>query len=169
MKSTIFSSVIYFALTLIFIAGCGGTKKPDGFPQLVLHAIIVKNNGMPEKDVMIVLLPQDASGSLAVGGTTDSSGKAILATSQGSYIQLGCPVGKYKTVLTKNVRPSFEVSSEEYDKMTDAQRAEYGAKMEMKKLSVIIPKSLTLPTTTTLIIDISDSNKETTVDLKDYK
>ncbi|MDR1385889.1 MAG: hypothetical protein LBJ67_18855 [Planctomycetaceae bacterium] len=171
MKSTICSSAVCLALTLIFIIGCGGTKKPDGFPQLISHTVIVNNNGKPEKDVTIVLLPQDVSGSWAVSGTTDSSGKAILATSQGSYTQSGCPAGKYKTVLTKNVRPSFEVSSEEYDKMTDAQRAEYGVKMkaEMKKLSVIVPQSLTSPTTTKLIVDVSDSNKEVSVDLKDYK
>jgi hypothetical protein len=171
MKSTTFSSAVCIALTLVFASGCSRTQKPDGFPQLVPHTIIVNNNGTPEKDVTIVLLPQNVSGSWAISGTTDVSGRAILATSQGSYTQTGCPVGKFKAVLTKVVRPSFEVSSEKYDKMTPEERDAYGAKMEaeIKKLSVIVPKSLTSPTTTPLTFEIANSNQETTLDLKDYK
>jgi hypothetical protein len=170
MRLATLTLVLSFIVSFSLIAGCGGAKKPSGFPDLVPHSIVVKNGGVAEAGVSVSLLPENLSGSWAVGGTTDAEGKTKLATFQGDYTKFGAPAGKFKVVLSKTVRPASEVSEEEYIRMSQGERDVYGQKMaeEMKKLPIIVPESLTT-SKTPLTIDISKETPETVVELNDFK
>ena len=171
MKFSMFSLTLCFVFAFTLVLGCKGAKKPEGFPDVVPHAIVVKNNGSPEDKVTIMLVPEGTSGSWIAGGTTDATGRAALGTSQGSYTKLGVPVGKFKVVLNKTLRPAGEKNEEEYLKMSQEERDAYGKEMEeeMKKLGKIIPDSLSSSAKTTLTIDVSGSNAETVIEITDYK
>ncbi|MDR1959290.1 MAG: hypothetical protein LBQ54_09675 [Planctomycetaceae bacterium] len=158
-------------MSLVLNTGCG-SRKPEGFPKTVPYAIIVKNSGLPEKDVSIFLYPEEASGGAWVaGGNSDSSGKASLVTSQEHYTAKGVPEGKFKVILNKKVEVPGAVSEEEYKKMTGHEKEAYGNKMraEREKIPLIVPKVLTNPMTTPVTVEVSASNSETVIDLKDYK
>ena len=169
MRFTTLLSALCFLVSFPLMTGCGGVKKPEGFPDVIPHTLVVNNNGVPEADVSISLLPEGVSGSWAVGGVTNSEGKGRLATSQGSYMQFGAPVGKYKVVLTKAGKPSSEKSEQELIAMTKEERDAYAGKIaeERKKMPKIIPNALTT-SKTPLTIEVSQGSTETVVELNDY-
>ncbi|MDR1142451.1 MAG: hypothetical protein LBL62_12220 [Planctomycetaceae bacterium] len=163
--------LLIIGLLFVFNSGCC-PQKPAGFPNTVPYTIIVKNNEQPEKDVSIFLYPEEPiSGDWVVGGKSDSSGRTHLVTSQGHYIAQGVPEGKFKVILNKKVKIPGTVSEEEYKKMTGREKETYGNKirLEREKIPLIVPKILTDPSNTPIIVEVSTSNSETVIELKDYK
>jgi hypothetical protein len=163
--------IAYFALSFVWNFGCS-YQKPEGFPQVVPYTIVVNNDGQPENDVSIFLVPDNAiRGVWVAGGNTNMSGKSILVTSQGGYRIRGIPEGKYQVCFNKQLPdPPGKVSENEYKKMSNREKEAYGEKMrlEREKIPLIVPSILTKPETTPIAIDVS-ANGETVIDLKDYR
>lgn len=171
MRLTTLILVLCFVVSFSYIVGCDGGKKPEGFPDVIPHSIVVKNNGSAEDKVAVALLPQGASGAWAVGGETIGDGRARLATFQGTYTQFGVPAGDYKVILTKSPKAPSELSEQEYIQMSLEEREANARKVgeELKNMPKIIPDVLTTASKTPLTITISKDSKETVVELNDYK
>jgi len=93
------------AMTLIGLVGCGGEKKPEGFPPLYPVTLHVTQEGKPLEGASVTLAAPDGSLPWVVGGTTDADGKVKLKT-QGKYD--GAPAGKYNVQISKVVREGYE-------------------------------------------------------------
>lgn len=97
-KRTFYWSAL--VLLTVCVCGCGGKKKPDGFPKLYPCQITVKQEGVPLSKAMVVLFPEEDSNPWSVGGGTNDNGVAEIYT-HGDFA--GAPVGNYKVTITKNV------------------------------------------------------------------
>ena len=90
-----------FSLLLIFsfglLSGCGGKKLPDGMPKLYPVSISVTQEGKPLADASISFRYPNNSAPWAVGGQTDTAGKAKLYTN--GYP--GAPLGQFNVVIFK--------------------------------------------------------------------
>ena len=86
------------AVMLIGLVGCGGEKKPDGFPPIYPVTVRVTQEGKPLEGASVALTAPDGSVPWVVGGTTDASGNVKLRT-HGKYE--GAPAGKYNVQVSK--------------------------------------------------------------------
>ena len=81
---------------LVIAVGCGGPKPPADLPELHPLTIEVVQDGKPLVEASISLYAEGST--LAIGGSTDASGKAVIRT-LGEFE--GAPVGTYKVCIIK--------------------------------------------------------------------
>jgi len=138
------SSLILFVLAF-WVAGCTGSDRPDGLPEL--HSVVLEFNqaGTPLATASVRLIPQDTSNTWASGGTTDASGKAVLRT-HGKFD--GVPAGKYKVCVTK------QEMSELQDMMPGGDSPEPPASAAGKNYDLVDPQ-YSSPSKTPLEIEVT--------------
>jgi len=162
-------SIFALGVCAILVIGCG-PKKPEGIPPLFPAQITVQNAGSPIADAN-VLLVGGPSGSWSVSGFTNSSGVAVVATSQGDWKSTGVPAGDYKVYITKAPKVQQEPLAPELQNDSDA--IEKHA-VEFQKLMAAAPKEipmiLTNPARTPLTLTVSaDGKAELVVDVSEYQ
>lgn len=77
-------------------AGCGGTDRPDGLPDLVPYSVKVTYKGANVDGANVLFSPD--SGEYSAAGKTDQNGVAVMKT-DGQYD--GVPVGDYRVSVAK--------------------------------------------------------------------
>ena len=168
----LWKSVFVLGLCSFFVIGCG-PKKPDGIPQLYPAQVTVKNGGSPIADANVMLVSQSSgtSGSWSANGTTDSSGVAVISTSQGNWKSKGVPEGEYKIFITKAPDVKLDSPPESIANDSDA-LAKFEAE-QMKKLREapkVIPEKLTNPAQSPLTLTVATSGTaELTVDVSEHQ
>jgi hypothetical protein len=97
-------SLLFLLLSFVLFTGCGGVKKPEGFPNLVRPVTIkIHKNGEPLSDVSVILHPKDSMMPFNISGRTGADGVTVLQTSRNTYIKAGAPVGKFLVQLTEEI------------------------------------------------------------------
>lgn len=100
MNKTTFRLALCLLMVAIVVSGCGGKKKPDGFPTLYPCEIKIIQDGVPLEGAVVNLFSEDGSVKWVVGNGTDANGVAKMYT-HGDF--QGAPTGKYKVTVTKTV------------------------------------------------------------------
>lgn len=95
-----FFPILSISILALAIAGCGGSPKPEGLPDLVPCTVTVTMGGAPLEDASVSLVAPD--GRWPGNGRTDSKGKAVIMT-RGQYA--GVAPGDYKVTVTKTLPP----------------------------------------------------------------
>ncbi|MCL2744630.1 MAG: carboxypeptidase-like regulatory domain-containing protein [Planctomycetaceae bacterium] len=90
MKKLLFAIVIS-----LFVSGCGGQQRPDGFPKVFPVELTVTQEGKPLAGASVSLRSSETQ--WAIGGATDANGKVKLVTN--GYP--GAPTGKFKVIIVK--------------------------------------------------------------------
>ncbi|MDR3196637.1 MAG: hypothetical protein LBU34_02105 [Planctomycetaceae bacterium] len=94
---TIFRS--FLLLFTIFCWGCN--HHPNNVPELFPCNVIVKNDSTPIQGALVTLGLEEGSSTWALSGVTNSSGLAIIKTTQQSWQGSGVPLGKYIVTISK--------------------------------------------------------------------
>jgi hypothetical protein len=150
--------------------GCSNSERPSDFPALVPFSVTVLNNDKPEQNVSITFTSTIAQ-AFSPSGSTDSSGKAVIYTLQGNYMQKGIPLGDYIVIFDKPPKVEGTKTPEELANMEVAELEAYTEDLVAKeaKLPRIVPPILTSPDTSPVKISIGESVKELSIDLAEYK
>jgi len=99
-RSTLAAFVALVSVTMLLcLTGCGGPKKPDGFPPLYPCEVIITKNGVPLEGASVQFNSSDARWPPA--GTTDAQGVAVINT----LSHPGAPEGEYKVLVSKYELP----------------------------------------------------------------
>ena len=159
-------SLLFLLLPFLLLGGCGGPRKPEGFPNLV-HPITVKvlKDGQPLSNVKVVLLPREPELNFRVAADTNASGVATMQTSRNTYSQTGAPEGKYvvqlvESIAVKDIRPYPENDAE-----VPAWIKEYNAKLAAIRT---IPAILASETDSPLEVEILKSPVTIEIDVAKY-
>ena len=141
-------------LAILLTTGCGGPKKPAGFPDLIPCTITVTQENAPVSGVTVRLIPkeEEANTKWPSLGLTDESGEAEIMT-YGKFA--GVPAGNYRIVLTK----IEEEGRVEYDETKPNQTIP-----PIKQFSLIDVK-YTKKDTTTLELNIEKKSVKETFDV----
>jgi len=156
---------------LLLLISCGGcSKQPKDFPATVPCTIVIVKSGNPVAGATAQLIPKSSGNSWFAGGETNAQGVVALRTQQVDYATSGVPEGTYTVILTKTVPVEGELTPEELNKLSLDEINAYGAKIDelRKKATPIVPSALTL-STSPLVLEISKSANNFTVELDDYK
>jgi hypothetical protein len=84
-------------LLILILTGCTNADKPKDLPKLYPCTITVTQEQQPLAEASVFITPAEWN-KWNAGGTTDSSGKAVLYT-HGKYN--GVPAGTYKVTVNK--------------------------------------------------------------------
>lgn len=105
MKNLSASVLLLLAVTCGF-TGCGGTKKPDGFPKLIKNSeFTLTQAGVPLAGADVFLTAEEGSGGKghwSVFGVSDEAGVVHLMTYKDAF--KGAPAGTYKITVFKEER-----------------------------------------------------------------
>ena len=166
-------SLLYFVLgAIVFcIIGCQASKVPKDFPKTFPAKVTVKDGGTPLQQVTVFLYAQNAGGSWASSGITNADGVADLVTNQGRSMVKGVPANSFKVTLSKPQTAPSELPPEEVEKMAYDEQIAYSRKIndELAKMPALIPRALTHPKETPLVLEVTESGAELLVDLSQYK
>lgn len=86
-------------LTITFLLGCSGEKRPEGFPPIYSTVITVLDDNGPVSDIQVSLFDKEKESPWPVGGVTNATGEARLFT-YGKF--KGAPKGTFTVVLSKS-------------------------------------------------------------------
>ena len=89
---------VFLCGLILFIAGCGGAKKPDGMPALHKTTLTFTQGGTPLAEATVALVPLEGAMTWPAGGVTDNNGVLRVKT-QGQFE--GAPAGNYKITVSK--------------------------------------------------------------------
>lgn len=90
--------------------GCGGEKRPEGFPELYPISIKILQEGTPLEGASVNLIAQDARlARWPAGGNTNADGVVELRT----YGYEGAPAGTFKVLVMKTETIGEANSAEE--------------------------------------------------------
>lgn len=88
-----------FTVTLCFLVGCGGPRRPPDLPKLYpCQVLVTYDDQTPIDNAFLSLYAEDPELRWSVTGTTDVSGKAVLTT-HGRF--RGAPAGRYKMTVNR--------------------------------------------------------------------
>ena len=153
--------LLCFLLSLVLFPGCGGGKKPAGFPDLIRPvAVKVHKDGQPISGVTVILHTKDPAAGfrftgLQTSGKTGADGVATLETSHSSYTASGVPAGTYRVQLVETLNIDIrELSLEASGAEVAAWRKEYDEKAEKLRS---VPKTLNSTDNSPLEMDINTS------------
>jgi hypothetical protein len=153
---------------LVFSIGCG-TKKPNGFPDLVPCSISITKNQKPIGKTLITLAPVSGGGEWISSGLTNSDGIAGISTMLGSYSAKGAPEGEFKVFLSRPIEIDLKVSQEDAINMSQAEREKLKEETDrLMEESRVIPEKLESIITTPLKITVSKSETVYKIELNDY-
>ena len=144
------------AVALLGMAGCGGEKRPDGFPRLYPLTIHVTQEGKPLEGATIALVTPDGTVPWAVAGTTDAEGNAKMMT-QGKYP--GAPEGKFNVQILKTV---YE-GQQEYLDVLNAEGPAAAQRVEVNVFQYV-EDAYTSITNTPVKVEVTKSTKILEVD-----
>ena len=155
-------------LSLVLYCGCGGVKKPEGFPDLVKPVTVkVHSDGKPLSGVTVNLYFKGSSLNFLVTGSTGADGVATIQTSRGPYIQPGAPAGKYLVQLTEvlnvEIRPPAMDATEQENLAWQKEFDEKAAKIRS------FPKSLSSAGTSPLEMDVTTGPVNVEFDVSKFK
>jgi len=159
-----------FGLLLIYVVGCSGTNVPADFPKTFPATVTVKEGNTPLADTAILLYAQNVQGSWMSSGNTDANGVAELVTNQGNHTARGVPEGLYKVTLSKTPKAPSERSADEVATMSYDEQIAYNQAItaELARIPPPIPRRLTQPRETPLILEVTASGGELVVDISQY-
>ena len=159
-------SSLFLLLPLVLFGGCGGVKKPKGFPDLVRPVTVkVLKEGQPLNNIKVVLLPREQELNFRVAGDTNANGVATIQTSRNTYSQSGVPVGKYVVQLVESIAVTDMRPFPENDAAIAAWTREYDAKLAAIRT---IPAILASETDSPLEIEILKSPVTLEIDVAKY-
>ncbi len=93
--------------------GCGGEKRPEGFPEVAECSIKILQEGAPLEGAKVNLVAQDpALMRWGCGGVTNADGVVELRTN--GYP--GAPVGSFKVVVLKTETVGGAQTKEDYQR-----------------------------------------------------
>ena len=144
--------VIFFLFAVSFFPGCGGEKRPQGFPKIYKCQLKVVENGTPVSDVIVKLESSDREANKwSPSGSTGEDGIADLQT-RGFP---GAPVAEYKVLLEKYGVPMTEISPGVYQSNDPSNQIaeEYGNPDTTPFTLTVSKKQETIPT-----FDIGDGS-----------
>ncbi|MCL2348997.1 MAG: hypothetical protein FWC50_12160 [Planctomycetaceae bacterium] len=148
--------ILFLCIAGLFVAGCGGEKKPDGMPTLHKATLTFTQGGTPLADATITLTPQDAANvRWPAGGTTDSQGVLHVKT-MAQYD--GAPAGKYKIIVSKTETEGAAAPTESSD-AAGARPA-----VSTQKMYNLIEKDYRFADTTPLTVEIKAGKNEETLE-----
>ncbi|MBQ2682821.1 MAG: hypothetical protein IJG02_03000 [Thermoguttaceae bacterium] len=157
------------ALPLLFVLGCS-SKKPTDWPDAVYPVkITATNNGSPMADLQVVFGPTNGTMTYAVGGTTNSSGVAVMETRGAPYSQKGVPAGEYRVTFAANLQPTrtvdeaYELPAEERQAYLDAMAEE----VAQLKANNPVPSGLS-GGTSELIVTVGEGGLEQAVEFSEF-
>ncbi|MDR2439918.1 MAG: carboxypeptidase-like regulatory domain-containing protein [Planctomycetaceae bacterium] len=93
-------TTLVFVTVILYLSSCGGTKKPDGLPDLYPCRIVVTVNEAPLEGALVSLSGND--GRWPGNGFTDQQGIAVIRT-RGQFV--GVAEGTYKVTVSKVLPP----------------------------------------------------------------
>ena len=140
-------------VVVVSAAGCGGPKRPDGFPVVYPCTITVTQGNTPLEGVSVTLRHSETSGKWAISGITNASGVANIRT-HGQFP--GAPMGTFKVVLSKTVIEGGSGSD-------DDNRA--SPSKEPVKIYSLIDKQYLQEETTPLQIDVQKKRASASFDI----
>ncbi|MBQ7110330.1 MAG: hypothetical protein IJO06_03825 [Thermoguttaceae bacterium] len=95
-----------FAVSLAFVAGCGGQKTPPDMPKLQPTTIVITQDGAPCEGASVQLVkPDDLNYKWLAGGVTDAQGRCEILT-HGKY--KGAPEGEFAVIVYKTIKGESE-------------------------------------------------------------
>ena len=101
MQIRTFIIITFLAMCVV---GCGGDKRPDGFPALFPCEITITQGDKPLEGADIRLMSERDSVAWVIHGRTDVNGVAKITTHAKFF---GAPTGTFKVLVSKtSVTPS---------------------------------------------------------------
>lgn len=162
--------VIVGIVSMAILSGCN--KAPEGFPKVVVPCTVtVTDAGKPIPEATVNFISDSVTSGLTVGGITDASGKATIATQHGEYKKVGAPQGNFKIVVSTPLSVDMpNMTAEERYSLTKQQLDEIEQERQAKIDAIrIIPKDLSSPAKTPLKLDISSGPATLDIDISQYK
>lgn len=156
-------------LVVATVVGCGG--KPKGFPSVKPCTITVTDGSAGVEGVEVALIPTATMSGTIVGGTTDSTGACVVATTFANYSAPGAPAGEFTVQLKKTPDVGMpDLTNEEMEKMERGDIDKYYAERDAKIKSAdkIVPPSLTSFQTSPIKVNVPN-DATVTIDLSQYK
>jgi len=98
MKTKFSPLAVYLLMFIQLLSGCGGDKRPPGFPKLYPVSLKVMQEGQPLSEAAVSLSISDRSMTWSIGGVTDEQGIVVLWT-HGKF--RGAPAGMFKVAVNK--------------------------------------------------------------------
>jgi len=135
-------SLVCFSAAILTLSGCS-EPRPEGLPKLYPVTLQFTQGGQPCVEAAVSLIPEPGS-PWGTGGITDVNGRVTLST-HGKYP--GIPAGNYKITVSKT---EIELVGPAPQGMGEIQAT--------NAYSVIDPV-YTLPSTTTLAIEVGEGTK----------
>lgn len=173
MKYEFFGRRFLWLFPFCFLAlFCSCSKCPEGFPKVYPFELKVNKGGAPVAGVQIMFRSSTGAGnSLAIGGTTDENGTAVIRTRMGQYCRDGLPEGEWRVNLIKAAVLPEEKTPEELAKMTENERDKYRLDMEQKakKLPPEVPYLLGDSQLSPLVYKMGNAANKWEVNIADYK
>ena len=156
------------SLAVVVTVGCG-QKAPDGFPEVFPCTIKVVDGGTPIDGCAVTL--SGAGAAYASGGATDTSGVAVMGTSQGSYHKQGVPAGDYKVVLSKAAVVSGGLTEEQARAMEPEERRAHMEKQatEQAKAKSVVPDNLSDSKKTPIQLNVKSGDNTLEIDLASHR
>ncbi|MDR0336162.1 MAG: hypothetical protein LBI18_03630 [Planctomycetaceae bacterium] len=99
---------LFLILSICVVAffGCNNNgSRPEGMPRLVPCVVTVLSEGQPLSEVDVAFHSSDSTFRWGSNATTDSNGKAVMAT-YGQFF--GVVEGEYSVTVTKLERETFD-------------------------------------------------------------
>ena len=150
--------IMFLGVLVLFVAGCGGEKKPDGMPAIYPTTITFTQDGSPLVGATVTLVAQDqANTQWPSGGATDNNGVLRVKTKGFD----GAPVGTFKVVVTKTETEGTAVAVE----LSDAAGAKPAASGGDQKSYYLVEKDYRSAATTTLTLEVKSGKNAETFDL----
>ena len=145
-----------FCAFALFVAGCGGSERPPGFPKLYPVSLKVAQEGQPLGGASVSLKISDNSMTWSIGGKTDEQGLAILWT-HGKF--RGAPIGTFKVAVEKIFNEG------EAEMLEAANREDFAAanKIQVNSFSFVKDEYSSV-STTPIEIEITKNSKEIEID-----
>ena len=159
--------LLYLLFSLVLSSGCGGVKKPEGFPDLIRPVTVkIHNGGQPVSNVTVNLYSKGTSLNFLVTGVTGTDGIATIETSRGPYVQSGAPAGKYLVQLTEVIM--IDIPPPAMD-ATEREMAAWQKEWDEKANKVrSFPKVLSSAGTSPLEMDVASPSTTVEFDVSKY-
>jgi hypothetical protein len=132
--------------------GCGGEKRPEGFPEVAECSIKILQEGAPLEGAKVNLVAQDpALMRWGCGGVTNADGVVELRTN--GYP--GAPVGSFKVVVLKTETVGGAQTKEDY------QRQMQGENLGPEETFDLVDRQYADQTQTPLTLEVKAGKNET--------
>jgi len=150
--------ISFLIVLVLFIAGCGGVKKPDGMPTLYKTTLTFTQDGTPLAEATVTLVPVEGAVTWSAGGMTDSNG--VLKVKTQTQFD-GAPAGNYKITVSKTETEG----KAEMVESSDAANVRPVAATGNVKTYYLVDKKYRTAKDSSLTLEVKSGKNEETFDL----